>query len=194
MSATDPCNCEPLHLKDINELPDINEQLICEESAVLGGTAPCDLPPELETAWLKLCCMNQSLIDILIELNKKIDQMAPGGYFTVIKKYRITIPASSFQNTSPAEAENEVWFSGAVGHENFFTVPKADMDILDGFMTQNEVSSGLIWATTTAVQTVQDLGDHYRINIDTYGIIAKNISGRPQPVTVDLLAYGRKKF
>ncbi|AYG01716.1 hypothetical protein [Lactococcus allomyrinae] len=129
MATTDPCNCTPLDLADVEELNDVNEQLVCQEAVIIGGTAPCDLPVELEEAWAKLCCMNKSYNNILIQMKEKIDildniinnlidggAMNPDGTFPAgkhiaygnINLFGGTQDGNSFIRTNKGSTENDI--------------------------------------------------------------------------------------
>lgn len=116
------------------------------------------------------------------------------GYEPVSVSYNHTVPWSHFQLMNDSGAIQS-YFSGAAGNEDYFTVPKGDMDIVDAFMLQTMVTGNFVVMKTADVQTAVDMGSYFKVNIDVYLYgTAANFNAAPnKSVVVQAIAIGRKK-
>lgn len=116
------------------------------------------------------------------------------GYEPVSVSYSHAVPWSHFQIMND-DGGTRSYFSGAAGNEDFFTVPKGDMDIVDAFLLQTKVTGNFVVMKSADVQTAIDMGSYFKVNIDVYlySSDANFTNASDNTIYVDAIAIGRKK-
>lgn len=113
------------------------------------------------------------------------------GYQPVIVKLSHKVPRSHFDYYGSIGGFRQ-YFSGSTGNEDYFDVPKKDMDIVDTFILQTKVTGNFVCMKTADIQTAVDMGTFFRINIDVYLSVFPNTN--LGDVWVDAIVVGRKKL
>lgn len=113
------------------------------------------------------------------------------GYQPVTVALSHRIPFSHFDYHG-SSGGFRYYFSGSAGNEDYFDIPKKDMDIVDTFLLQTKVTGNFVSMKTADIQTAVDMGTHFRINIDVYLTTFPNTNFGD--VWVDAVAVGRKKI
>lgn len=115
------------------------------------------------------------------------------GYFTVVKTYKATMPASDF---IPLSGENKVYGAPKAGTEHFISVPIDKMDIVDTVIAQPAVVGMRVHAATVAIQDAYREGNVFKINFDVYefeGNKSADGHGIPYDLPINFVVFGRKK-
>ena len=116
------------------------------------------------------------------------------GYVTVTKTYEYVVPVEKFIDSG--NPKTTIFWSGSpLLGESFINIPVSEMDIVDTVVAQPQVVVDRAHSVTVAIQEAEKIGDHYRVNFDTYEIQASMEESQifPFAVPIEFIVVGRKK-